>query len=168
MPWGMSVSIGGGVSTFTDPDMLDYADYGGLWEARFLIGTRNIVGFEAAYVGTAADVNAIGLDTNAVLMSHGVEGNVRLNLLQGMWQPYVLAGAAYRHYSLVNEDFNTSSVANGDDVMEIPAAIGASFRYERLTLDARATIRPTLDQDIAGKSAELHNWGLDLKAGFEF
>lgn len=170
---GMSASVGGGIMGFADSDMNDFVDVGGAWEARVAVGTREYVGFEAAYTGSAASIDAIGLDSDAVLVSTGLEALARANLLKGEIQPYAVAGVGWRRYDLTNADTNTSSVTDEDDVFEIPLGIGAAYRYKGLVLDARGMFRVALEEDLiataAGQDeAKLHTIEGTIKVGWEF
>jgi hypothetical protein len=171
--YGMSASVGGGIVGFTDGDTTDFADVGGRWEARLAIGTRTPIGFEAAYTGGAQAIDALGLDTSAVLVGSGLEGLARLNLATRAWQPYVLAGAGWRRYDLTNADFNTSSVNDQDNVLEIPLGAGVAYRYKGLVVDLRAVFRAAIDSDLVktpegANNADLHTWETSVRAGFEF
>jgi hypothetical protein len=173
MPWGMSLNVGGGVTGFVDEDMRDFADEGGAWDARFVAGTRSYIAFEAAYTGGAQNIDALGLDSDAVLLSTGLEGAVRLNFMTDEIQPYILAGAGWRHYAVTNESFNTSSVRSNDDVLEVPLGAGISYRYKGLVADLRGIFRPAFDNDLVatrGTEAEpeLHSWSANGTVGWEF
>jgi outer membrane protein OmpA-like peptidoglycan-associated protein len=173
-PLGMSLSVGGGVTAFADDEMREFADLAGSWEARLVLGTRQRLAVEAAYLGSAQSVDSLGLDQDAVLVSNGVGGALRLNFLTDRFQPYVLAGAAWRRYDLVNSSFNTSSLNDEDDVLETPVGIGFSYRVERVILDGRGVYRRVFYDDLIQDSAagpdapNLHSWGANLMAGFEF
>lgn len=171
--FGMSASIGGGVAGFTDEQMTDVTDVAGTWETRIGIGTRKIVGFEAAYIGAAQNIDTLGLDNSAVLVGTGLEGVARVNIGKAMFQPYLLAGLGWKRYDITNESFNTSSISDSDNVMEIPVGAGVNYRYEGLILDLRGVFRPSVDDDLVAKPAggdraRLHNWSGVLRAGFEF
>lgn len=171
---GMSAMIGGGVFGFTDEDTTDFIDVGGAWEARFAFGTREMIGTEVAYTGSAQDIDAAGLDGDAVLVSTGLEANARINVFgRRAWQPYAVAGVGWRRYDVTNDDFNTSSVANDDNTLEIPLGVGVAYRMNQFVLDVRGTFRPTLDNDLIADTpdepgTELHNWAATARVGFEF
>ncbi len=172
-PMGMSLTVGGGVTAFTDQDMQDVTDPGGSWEARVTAGTREYIGLEAAYVGTAQAIDALGLDTDAILLGSGLEATARINLVKGQFQPYLLAGAGWMHYQIENADVNTSSINEDDDVLQVPLGIGFGYRYQRLILDARGMFRPTAYSDLvnpstADETISLHSWTALARAGFEF
>lgn len=174
LDWGLSASVGGGVVGFTDEDTRDFADVGGTWEARVAVGTRERVAFEAAYIGGAQGVDALGLDGDAVLLSTGIEGNVRLNLIEEQgFQPYLLAGVGWKRYDVTNADFNTSSLADDDNVVEIPLGVGIGYRYERVIVDVRGMFRPSANEDLiavdeGADEATLANWAATLRVGAEF
>jgi hypothetical protein len=165
---GMSFFVGGGVMDFTDSDTRDFTDLAGTWEARLGVGTRSIIGLEAAYIGAAQGVEALGLDDSAVLTSHGAEANFRLNFSRGGLQPYALAGAGWRHYSVTNDDFNTSDVNDSDDVFEIPLGVGITYHLDPVLLDLRGVFRPAFGSDLVGDDEELHNWSARMNVGWEF
>jgi hypothetical protein len=174
--YGMSAMIGGGVTGFTGADITDFTDPGGSWTARLILGTRVPLGIELAYVGSAQNIDAVGLDDSAALLSTAVEGALRLNLIPDqMWQPYLFGGVAWKRYSVVNEDFNTSSVAGRDDVAEIPLGIGVAMRYRGFVVDARGSWAPAFDADLLPAAAiddedpaNLATWGANLRLGWEF
>jgi hypothetical protein len=153
--------------------MRDFATVGGAWDARVVYGTRTLVAIEAAYTGGAVGVDALGLDDNAALISTGAEVLARVNFLQKEWQPYVVAGLGWRHYSIVNTDRNTSSVGEDEDLGEIPMGAGVSYRYQGLVVDGRALFRAAFNDDMirsteSGSEANLHNWQAQVTAGYEF
>jgi outer membrane protein OmpA-like peptidoglycan-associated protein len=169
----MSLAIGGGVTEFADSDMRDTTGLAGSWEARFTLGTRARIGLEAAYLGSAQSVDSLGLDQDALLVSNGLGAAMRLNLLTDQFQPYLLAGAAWRQYDVTNADFNTSSLNDEDTVLETPVGIGFGYRLENVIFDARAVYRRVFDNDLLetaanGDEIQLHNWTANLMAGFEF
>lgn len=173
--FGMSASVGGGIVGFTDTDTTDFADVGGSWEARLAVGTRRMLGAEIAYTGGAHNIDALGLDSSAVLVSTGLEALGRVNLTTVALQPYILAGVGWRRYDVTNADFNTSSVNEDDNVLEIPLGVGVAYRYKGLVVDVRALFRAAADSDLvrvganqANNTAELHTWEGSLRVGWEF
>jgi len=172
---GMSLGVGGGVNNFTNSVLRDMADVGGNWDAKLTIGTRQIVAFEAGYVGTAQGIQALGLDNSAVLMSNGVQGDVRVNLTTGDVQPYIFGGAAYKHYSLMNSSINTSDVRDSDDVIEIPAGIGLAWHVGAFVAEPRFDYRWAFGDQLVNsfdsdgnRVSGLDNWNLSANVGFEF
>jgi hypothetical protein len=171
-PWGMSLSVGGGVADFVGDELRDMTGVAGTWDVRFGFGTRKLFGIEAAYVGSAQDIDALGLDRNAVLVGHGVEGAVRVNLLEGVFQPYVFAGAGWRRYTLSQVATNTSDLQSEDDVVELPLGLGLGIHYDRFILDLRGTYRPAEGEDLVPARAQtgrtLDSYGLSGHLGFQF
>ena len=166
-PYGMSAEIGGGVLGFTSSKATDVTQVGGSWTARLVIGTRSHVGVEAAYIGSAQGMNTLGLSDSAYLMSQGAEGALRLNALTGAWQPYAVAGAAWRHYSIQNSSFNTSDVKSSDDVAEVPVGLGVAYRYRGVVADLRVQLRPSFNSSLIGDT-NLTTWNAGAKIGWEF
>ena len=93
-----------------------------------------------------------------------------------MIQPFLFAGAGWQHYDVVGEDFNTSSVADQDDIFQLPVGAGVAFKYQGLMLDARVTYRETWDNDLMTQPSadsddgqvELNQWLGSARVGFEF
>jgi hypothetical protein len=177
--FGTSVQIGGGAFGFTDNGTDDFMDTGGSWTARLVFGTRMPIALEAAYVGTANNISALGLDDDAFLMSNGAEANLRWNILStllgssinmpfGHIDPYVFGGVAYKRYSLVNDDFNTSSVNESDNVGEAPFGGGLAWMIGGFAIDARGEYRVAFSDDLLGENNELNNWNVSGRLGWEF
>lgn len=173
---GMAVSLGGGVGQFTDSAIRDKTSPNGEWEARLLFGTHSPLAAEAAYVGTAGSINALGLDDSAVLMSNGVEGLARLNFIDGPVQPFAVGGASWVRYNVVNSHVNTSDVRNQDDVLAIPVGAGvATYIPETgFMADIRFMYRFTFDDELLRPTvlnttgASLSNWNVSLRLGYAF
>lgn len=174
--FGIGLSVGGGVSDFVDDDTEGLTDVGGTWDARLILGTRSMVALEAAYIGSASNIEALGLDNDALLMSNGVEGLVRVNVGTFAVQPFVFGGAAWQRYSLVNEDFNTSSIENEDNVLAVPVGGGVSAYIPgtRILVDGRFTYRAIFDENMfdlvraSANGGDLDNWNVSARVGFEF
>jgi hypothetical protein len=172
----MSLSLGGGVSDFTDSTVRDRTDISGAYEARLGIGMSSLFGIEAAYVGTAGSIDTLGLDDDAVLISNGLEGLARLNLGTFDVQPYVVGGASWVRYNVVNDSFNTSDVRDSDDVLAIPFGGGISTYLGNtgLMADARFTFRATFDEDLIrptpsnSDGSSLSNWMATVRLGYTF
>jgi hypothetical protein len=172
-PFGMGLTIGGAAVGFTDGDFNDFVDVGGGWEGRVIFGTRTMLGFEAAYVGTANGLDTFGVEDDAILLSNGAEGVFRLGLTNTQVQPYLLAGAGWKHYEIENTDVNTSNLQNSDNVIEFPLGAGLNYKYNRFIADVRGTFRPAVDDEllrseVAQDENELHTWKAGANIGFEF
>jgi hypothetical protein len=171
----MGFMVGGGANNFTDSGMQHITDIGGNWTARFLLGTRSYVAGEFAYLGTANGLNQAGLDRNAILLGNGIEGDLRINFALQEWQPYIFAGTAWKHYAITNSTFNTSSILNSDDLLEVPVGAGLSWRYRGFVADVRGDYRPTFGADLLSRvpglavtGTNLNTWSAQGRIGFEF
>jgi hypothetical protein len=176
-PMGVSLQVGGGVTNFVSESTREGTDVGGYWDVRAVVGTRSFVALELAYLGQAQDIQAPGLDPDAYLLGNGVEGALRLQAPFALAGRYLLApfgfvGLGWTRYDLANDDFNTSAVANDDNVLTVPLGAGVAFGYQGFVADARFTYRPTFDDDRlfpAGDDfADLQNWAVGAMVGYEF
>jgi len=174
---GVGVTLGGGAVGFWQDGTKSFVDIGGSWDVRATIGTRLPIAFEAAYVGTAQGVNALGLDTNAILLGSTAEGDIRINILRGRIQPYVFGGAGWTNYRITNTAIATSDLQRTDNVLEIPFGAGVSARLgHAFLLDIRGTGRWTFDDDLFKTAAaatnaadsHLYNWMGTAHLGWEF
>jgi hypothetical protein len=175
--YGLEFALGGGVEGFTGESARDFTNDGGAWGVRVGIGNRSPLGFEASYFGSAQSIDALGLDSNTILLGNGVQGLVRVNFTQDYSiQPFAFAGAAWRHYNLTNNDFNTSDIQDSDDVLEIPMGAGLGFKYKGFMLDARGEFRLASQEDLMpslvavdiNDRASLDRWGVNANIGYSF
>jgi hypothetical protein len=184
--FGLGLAVGGGVMGFVDSDTQGFTDAGGSWEARLTFGTRSPVALEAAYVGSAQNIEALGLDEDAFLLGTTLEGAARVNILRDFAvQPYLFGGLGWTRYSISNESFNTSSIENSENMGHVPVGAGLGFRaLGGLMVDVRGTFRAAFNDDIMGEQldeepsdvvpdpddtrAELDSWNLTAKLGWEF
>lgn len=164
---GLELQVGGGLEGFIDKSASAVAKPGGDWTARLIVGTRSHIGAEAAYVGTAQNLDTLGVSDRATLMSNGVEAVARLNLLTGIWQPYAIAGYSWRHYRVANTAVNTSSVADSDNVNAIPVGVGSAWRFAHLVADLRVTFQGAFGRELI-PNANLSTLAANAKVGFEF
>lgn len=173
-PLGFAVLAGGGVTGFIDDHTRDVTDVGGTWTAGVVGRTGELVGFEAAYIGSAQDIDILGMDANATVVGNGLEGSVRLNLIPGARvTPFLFAGLGWSHYSITNTDVTTAAVDDQDDVLHIPAGAGLSVLLrERLFLDLRGTYRGAFGDGMfhGGEEANdgLESWAAAARLGLSF
>lgn len=173
-PLGAGLLLGGGVQDFTGSNIRSVTGTAGFWNARMVFGTRQIVGFEAAYVGSAQSIEMLGLDSDAMLLSNGAEGAVRVNLPMtrtsySLVEPFGFVGAGWSRYHVANTPVNTSSVAPNDDILAVPYGAGVAFGYRGFMADARFTYRSTFYNDLLRTSGgRLDNWTAGGQVGFEF
>jgi hypothetical protein len=183
-PFGMAIAVGGGVVGFFDSDTRGFTDTGGTWEARLTMGTRTPLAVEAAYVGSAQNVDALGLDSSAILLGSSFEADARLNFTTSAVQPYLFGGIGYTRYDVTNSDTNTSSINDKEEMGHIPVGAGLGWQYGGLLLDLRGTLRAAFDDGLhttgedhdeilpddeeTPQRAELDNWNVTGRVGFEF
>jgi hypothetical protein len=174
-----ALTLGGGVSTFTRQDVRDATGTAGNWDLRASFGTRMPFAVEAAYTGSAQSIDAIGLDSDAVLVGNGLEADLKFQLPLPV-SPYAVVGAGWRNYQIVNADTNTSDIADDDNVLEVPLGLGVGFNGLGLAFDLRATYRHAFEDDLMGGDADdeiddldsspgdLHRVGVNLGVGMSF
>lgn len=182
-PFGMSLSVGGGVANFFDKDSRNLTGPAGTWEARLTLGTRSPLAFEAAYVGSAQNIKALGLDRSAYLLGTSFEGDARLNFTTRAFQPYIFGGIGYTQFNVENASFNTSSIDDEEHMGHIPVGAGMGWQYGGLLLDVRGTLRAAFDDGLRAEGesdsdvipnendpgrAELDTWNVTGRVGFEF
>jgi hypothetical protein len=176
-PMGMGVSMGGGVTEFSGETLDDVTDLGGAWDVRVEVGTRRTISLEAAYVGTAQEIEALGLGGDPTLNSNGLEAAARFNLgnianaeIGGVQiDPFVAGGLGFAYYNIQGDSFNSSSVNDDDNVLTVPLTAGVAAGYDRFFADARFTWRETFDEDLVqGGGSSLDNWALTGRLGVEF
>lgn len=174
---GIEAAIGAGAIGFTDTSTRGFTNTGTTWDARMTFGSRSPIAIEAAYVGSAQGINALGLDTDALLLGQGAEGTLRLNLTQRRVQPYFFGGVGWTHYNIERSSLATSSVRASDDVGTVPMGAGITARLTRsFFIDARGTYRFAFSDDmlnLASSSAglgdaPLQTWSASGRLGFEF
>jgi hypothetical protein len=170
---GAGVLLGGGVQDFTQSNVRGMTGTAGYWNARLVFGTRQPVGLEAAYIGSAQSINALGLASDAVLVSNGAEGAVRINIpivrRATLMEPFVFGGAGWSRYHIARSAQNMSSLASNDDILEIPYGAGFAASYRNFMVDARFTYRSTFYNDMLRSTGDrLDNWSAGGQLGFEF
>jgi hypothetical protein len=173
---GFAIIASGGVEDFSGETMRDTSDVSGIWGIRADYTYESLVGIEAGYLGTAANVNAPIGGTSATLVGSTVEALAKVMVPDLPVQPYAFVGAAWRRYDVVGEEFTTSDAGmdDSDDVFQIPLGAGVGYRYRGLVADARFTFRPTTGEDLVitdtrnEEFAPMHTWGVSAGLGYEF
>jgi len=180
-PFGMAVTVGGGVVDFLDGEARAIGDLGGSWEARLTLGTRTPLAIEFGYIGSVHNIDALGLDSSAVLLGTSVETDLRVNFTTWMLQPYVFGGIGYTRYDVTNDDFNTSSVNEDEQMGHIPLGAGLAYQWGGFLFDVRGTVRPAFQDDLIDEPAieddpldrndtrtDLDTWSAAARLGWEF
>lgn len=173
---GASLQIGGGVSSFTAPDTLSATGVGGYWDARLVLGVRSPIGLEMGYVGTAYDINAFGLDSTALLVGHGAEAALRINIPvvngETLVAPFFFGGIGWNHYNIVNTQFRNGNAHAQEDVMTWPVGAGMVFAYRHFLFDARFTYRFSEGSELIrtgmGDAMSLNHWTAGAHIGYLF
>jgi hypothetical protein len=156
---GAVVQLGGGAVGFTQDDAADATDAGGTWDVRAMYGSRSYVAGELAYVGSAQDIDEIGVSDEATLVSNGLEADIRLNLPIGdldaekalLVEPFAFAGVGWQHFDIVDAspgDEAASIFEDNDSTFTVPLGAGVSLGYKGLWLDTRFTVRPAFDSEV--------------------
>jgi hypothetical protein len=175
---GVGVTIGGGVSGFTDGLLRDTvdSDVSGAWAARATIGTHIPIGLDISYTGTAVDLQPLGQTGTGQLVGTNVEGAVRWNILPHFAvNPYVFAGMGWQRYDVRDADFSLSDarITEDENLVVFPTGIGVAYRdMSGITFEARGTLRWAGDSeliaDTSGSFADLHTWDATANVGYEF
>jgi hypothetical protein len=176
---GVELSIGGGVSGFTDKTMRQTvsSDVSGLWNFRASLGTRTPIGLDLSYVGTAANVDTFTGSRNGTLIGTTAEAAVRFNIApHELVNPYIFAGAGWSHYDVRNMTFAQSDTGlkQSDDIAEFPMGAGVAYRNPTgLTVDVRGTFRAAMSSTLlidpaTANYADLHTWEASAALGYEF
>lgn len=171
---GVGLMAGGGVQDFTGSRIRDMTGTAGFWDVRASVGTRSVVGLEAAYVGAAQNINALGLDNGAKLMANGLEGDIRVHAplayQSTLLEPYVFGGLGWQRYSITNTPVDTGSLTDNDDVVTVPMGAGFAAGYRGFLADVRFTYRLVERSDLLAPSGggTLNNWNFGGHLGYEF
>lgn len=175
---GIGMSVGGGVSGFTDQAVRNTttSNVGGLWSARLSFGTHIPLGVDVAYNGTAVDIRPLGAAKTGTLVGTEAEAALRWNVLPHYKiDPYLFAGVGWQRYDIRNANFSMADtgVADKDTLAVFPMGAGIAYRDKSgLVLDLRGTFRAaqnsTFIRDPAGGNANLHTWDAGGHLGYEF
>ncbi len=175
---GIAITAGAGGGGFVNSTLRNATDPGATWGVRLTFGTRTPLAVEAAYIGSAQRIYAVGLDNDAYLVGNGVQGALRLNATMNLpVQPFAFAGLAWRRYDLANTVTATADINDVDIVVELPLGVGIAAKTAGLILDVRGEYRPAFDEDLLpeindngidnGDSA-MDRWGVNANIGYEF
>jgi hypothetical protein len=171
---GISLLAGGGVQDFTGSRIRDMTGTAGFWDVRAGVGTRSVVGLEAAYVGAAQSISALGLENDAKLVANGVEGDVHVHAPLGyrstLLEPYAFGGVGWQRYTITSTPVATASLTDNDDVVTVPMGAGFAAGYGGFLADLRFTYRLIERSNLLAPSGggSLNNWNLGAHLGYEF
>ena len=120
---------------------------GGAWDVRLIFGQREVLALETAYVGSAHYISALGLDSDAMLVSNGAEGTLRLNIPVidhgSIIEPFGFVGLGWSRYELTQTAYNHSNITTAENVMEVPYGAGLTMGSDGFLVDIRFTYRAT-------------------------
>lgn len=174
-PLGVVVSAGGGAFDFVGGDLKNMTGMGGFWTVRALVGSRSIVALEGTYIGTAQTIQALGLQTNARLLSNGVQGALRVNapiaIGKMFIEPFGFAGGGWSHYSLVSTNTQSASLQSTDNVITLPVGAGLAMGYNGFFFDARASYTFSYENNLVVSptvNPGMDTWNAGGTLGFEF
>jgi hypothetical protein len=175
---GVGITLGGGVSGFTDELLRDTVDseVGGAWSVRATIGTHIPLGLDISYTGTTVDLQPLGQTATGQLVGTNVEGAVRWNILPHFSvNPYLFAGMGWQRYDVRDADFSLSDAGINEDenFVVFPTGVGIAYRdISGIVFDARGTFRWAGDSELiaeaGGDFADLHTWEATANLGYEF
>jgi hypothetical protein len=177
---GVGMMFGGGVTDFASPTVREMTGTGGAWDVRLIFGQREVLALETAYVGSAHYISANGLDSDAMLVSNGAEGVLRLNIPVidhgSIIEPFGFVGLGWSRYELTQTAYNSSSISTVDNVMEVPYGAGLTMGSDGFLVDIRFTYRATYYDNMmrlasatnSGDNMKLDSWSLGAHIGFEF
>lgn len=181
-PWasgfGWALMAGGNYTDYTSGTMRDVTAGGGGWDARFIGGTHSIIGFEAAYVGSAHSIHTLGFtSSNPNLVANGLEGNGRLNIPirrgASLFEPYGFVGLGYSRYRV--SSYNSATLSSfssaGDNTMTFPVGGGFAYGYKGFIADVRAGWTGVYFDNIVPSNSSnslLNNWNAGGQVGFNF
>lgn len=175
---GVGVTLGGGISGFTDQSMRNTASssVGGLWGLHVSIGTHVPIGVDLNYIGTATNMKPLGTD-NGTLVGTTFEGALRYNILPHFsWTPYVFAGIGYQRYDLTSAHLaqSDSGMKSSDNIAVFPMGAGISYRdTSGFVVDLRGTFRAAMSSTlvldpVTNKFDDLHTVEGSANLGYEF
>ena len=170
---GVAMLVGGGFQDFTNGNLKNATGDGGYWTARIVAGTREYIGMEAAYEGSARGISGLGLNSDSRLVANGLSGNLRLNIPiasgASLIEPFGFVGVGWAHYTVTNNNVNVSDLTSADNILTLPFGGGLEYSYRGFIADARYTYQQTyynnLTQTIGGN---LNTWGVGGQIGFEY
>lgn len=181
---GVAITVGGGVTAFTDKTMRDKtASLGGMWDVRITLGSHIPLGIDLNYMGSATSLNGLAAGQSGTLIGTTAEGALRYNIApHARVTPYIFAGVGWQRYDVTRTNATltllTSGLNNSDNLLEFPLGAGVSYRHHSLILDLRGTFRYARDENLVLKTpaelptssdyAPMHTWAASAAIGYQF
>jgi hypothetical protein len=148
----LTLSAGVGVDAFLGSGLREVTSPATAVDLRLLIA-RGRWGVELGFLGTRASIESATPGEDATLF--GTTGEVlgRLELRpDARWRPYLVAGAAYRRFT-VRGTARPSSTPDADDLLAVPVGAGVAMSIGHMDADLRATFRPAIDRgEVASRT----------------
>ena len=177
--FGVAVTVGGGVSGFTDRAMRNTMQNNleGMWDIHLTLGSHIPIAFDATYHGSAGRINSLTSTQYGTLVGNALEGAVRWNMLpHNSWDPYLFVGVGWQRYDVTGASFQLSDqgISDSDNMIDYPMGGGVQWRDKTgLVIDVRGTYRPTTDYNLVSERTgngfvPMHSWGATLSGGYEF
>lgn len=171
----LTLQVGGGFENLTEKGAQDVTSAGGQWTVRAVLGEANVLGVEAAYLGSAQGYSQAGVG-DGTLVRNGVEAMARLGYPvrsnRGFLTPYATAGLGWNVFTLAGVD--AAGLNKNDSVLTIPFGGGLVAGYDRYSLDLRAVYRPafgdTMFDNVSNSifTAGLNSYALTAALGYTF
>jgi len=167
-PQNWSIAGGGGTGAFARGTVNDVTSLGGVWDARFHLGTRSIASFEAQYLGTIQDTSLASVDH---VTSHQATGSFRLNLTRWRIQPFLATGAGWIRFKasgvLPGTDLGFTATQNA---AAFPLGGGlAAYISRHALLEARGGYNMVVGgKDFTIDRARPDTWNVHFNAGYAF
>jgi hypothetical protein len=177
---GISATVGGGVSGFTDKAMRSAvsSNAGGLWGLRVTYGSHARLALDINYAGTAANIEALMGGQSGTLIGTTLEAAVRYNALPHLaWNPYAFAGMGWQRYDITGASMHVwdSGMKTGDNSAVFPLGAGIVYRHRSgLVADVHGTFRLSanaglvLENPTSSSYVPMHTWEASGGIGYEF
>ena len=172
---GIEAAIGAGVTGFIAQRARAFANPGGSWDVRLTLGARLPLAFEGAYIGSKQNLAMLGLERNGVVLGNGGESTIRFNIIRGVIEPYIIAGAGWTRYQLVNTRLRTADGRTIDDVFQVPFGAGLTARSRHAFADVRGTARLMYNDNLVERvssyslgTGPLASWCVTGRVGWQF
>jgi hypothetical protein len=172
-PHQMSLTIGAGGAGFVQERLSGRVFPGVAYNARFTVGTRSWVAFEASYVGTVNKL--IGpFSREPQVIGNGLESDLRINFWPGRVEPYAFGGVGFNTWGLHNREIDPATAAGFRDsntLFIVPVGGGMSgYLGRHFLLDARFTYRFMFNQNffINQIDSRTDQWTVQGNIGYAF
>jgi hypothetical protein len=167
---GNALVLGGGVGNLRQDADDARTGVGGCWAVRLISGTRLPIAWEAAYVGSANDLNGPGVQEDDYLLRNGLEGVLRFNVPfvrpNTLLAPFAFAGAGWNRLDIVNAGAEVA-LGDPDNQFVLPFGGGLAVGYRGFFSDVRFTYSQAFEDEMFG-DADMSQWNVGFQVGAEF